>query len=62
MGSWHLVVQCGVRTLGVVLDPPSLDGIAGVLQRCKPVLIETLGSQSAIKDLDVWIVCGCPRD
>ena len=42
----------------VVVDSPLSDGLAGLLQRLKPILVKTLITKRAVEALDVRILGG----
>lgn len=42
--------------LGVVLDTPGFDLLAGVAQRKEPVLVQTLAAEPAVEALDEGVM------
>src|ERR1700678_3037752 len=50
------VVERAVRTLAVVLAPPTRQGASHVIQRSEPACVETLVAQSTVEALDVSVL------
>ena len=56
----HPIVDGSMRPDPIVALPPSVDIHCGILQAQKPVLDETLQSESTIECFDIGIVGGLP--
>ena len=50
-----------MRSYLVVISPPSGNGLTGLLQRLKPVLVEALIPEGAVKALDVSVLALAAR-
>jgi hypothetical protein len=60
-GCWRHTPTAAVRPDLVVVGSPFGDGLAGLLQRLEPVLIQTLIAKGAVEALDVRILCRAAR-
>ena len=56
---WH-APDASVRSHFVVIEPPSLDLFARLVQILEPVLLQTLIAEAAIQALDVAVLHGPP--
>ena len=53
-----MILQAAVRALGIVIDPPIFDDLAGLSDAGEPMLVQAFLSVPAIETLDVGVPGG----
>lgn len=53
---WGFVAQTAVRSSGIVVFAPGIDGVPSFMDRIKPVVIQAFVSELAIKTLNKGIL------
>ncbi len=59
VGSRRKLVQAAVRPNLIVILTPCLDDGAGIIERFKPVLVQTLLSKATIEGFNERVICRC---